>query len=324
MGKIIIRKQVFAVKAEASQYTYNWSASAPAGADLIPCMGTVTYNPTDEPIKNETLLTHFGKLDDVPTFAKVEFKGRCYLNPSGTAGTAPLLGTLLKAAGFSETVVAVTSVTYKPVAASATLNTTFSAMLIEDGYGMGASGCQVTDLAFILEAGKPCIMEFTIRGAYQAVVAKTAPSLPSTLPVAPVFSGASVNGLPSWTTPEFRNWKLNVKNVVGDVIDANSSTNYGFKGVQITDRSIDGSIDPTWDPATADPFSAWRAGTTGAIGTGVIGSGSGNRLQFTVPRAQYNGPSMEDRNGYRAHTWPFDVKVPANSADGDDFSLAFT
>jgi hypothetical protein len=40
------------------------------------------------------------------------------LSGSGTAGTAPAFGPLLKAAGLSETVVAITSVTYAGVSSS--------------------------------------------------------------------------------------------------------------------------------------------------------------------------------------------------------------
>jgi hypothetical protein len=60
---------------------------------------------------------------------------------SGTAGTAPAYGSILKACGFSETIVASTSVTYAPVSSS------FSSVTIYynvDGVRHKLTGCRGT------------------------------------------------------------------------------------------------------------------------------------------------------------------------------------
>jgi hypothetical protein len=85
----------------------------------------------------------------------VELKG------SGTAGTAPALGKLLKACGFGETVSAGTSVTYKPASSSIS---SITLGMYADGIHYQMWGCR-GDVSLKLEAGKPGMLHFVFTGA---------------------------------------------------------------------------------------------------------------------------------------------------------------
>ena len=71
--------------------------------------------------------------------------------------------------------------------------------------------------------------------------------------------------------------------------------------------------------ATDDPIGDWKAGTSKAIGTGVIGANAGNQYALSIPTAFYREIGPGDRDGIRT----FDIGFVA---PGDDaaFALAFT
>ncbi len=58
--------------------------------------------------------TKLSKTDSIPGSMMARITFRCEVKGSGTAGTEPSIGVLLKACGLDETVVASTSVTYSP------------------------------------------------------------------------------------------------------------------------------------------------------------------------------------------------------------------
>ena len=85
----------------------------------------------------------------------VELKG------SGTAGTAPEFGDLIRACGFLETIVAGTSVTYTPASDSIP---SLSLALYEDGIANKIWGARGT-FKISLDQGKPGMVHFVFTGA---------------------------------------------------------------------------------------------------------------------------------------------------------------
>lgn len=112
MAKLIFRKKVVLAKTET---TYGTDPTPTASANAI-----LFQSASIEPIVGEGLSRDLDKstfgadaMDMVGQHVKLTL--RVEAAGSGTAGTAPAYGPLLKACGYSETVVSSTSVTYAPI-----------------------------------------------------------------------------------------------------------------------------------------------------------------------------------------------------------------
>ncbi len=232
----------------------------------------------------------------------VEIKG------SGAAGTAPELGAMLRACGLSETVVASTSVTYAPVDTGLESGTIY---YYQDGKRKILTGCR-GNVSFNLTAGEVGKASFTFTGHVGTESDQTFPSasFDSTLPAAIVgLTSFALGGV----SLEFTTLEFGLNNTIATPPSAVASD--GFGQVRITGRDLAGTIDPE-DAlvATNDHLAKWRAGTTQALDTGVIGS-AGNQFRLQGTNAAYRDVGPGDRDGVRTLAIGFGV---------DDFSLAFT
>ena len=107
MGRILSNRAVVAAKAETTEGT----AISLAGADANFQVMEPKFELMVPMFKREILDVALSPFAMIPgtRLGKISFKVEN--KGSGTAGTAPAIGKLLKACGFGETVVAVTSVT---------------------------------------------------------------------------------------------------------------------------------------------------------------------------------------------------------------------
>jgi hypothetical protein len=239
----------------------------------------------------------------------VEIKG------SGTAGTAPALGKLLKACGFGETVVAVTSATYLPASAS------ISSLTVA-GYvdGMckkiwGARG----NVSLKLESGKPGMLHFTFTGADFSVtdvaLLSVGVAYESTQP--PAFLNASF--LVDSYAALLGDVSIDMQNKVSLRKDVNASS--GHKSAVITARNPKITLDPELVlVATYDFFGKWRSANQGAL-TLALSGGAGNICTITAPKIQYTGISDAEKDGIRSVN--IDGGLNRNAGD-DEISIAFT
>ena len=118
---------------------------------------------------------------------KVELRG------SGTAGTAPALGKLLKACGMGETIVAGTSVTYAPISTSIP---SVTIALYRDGVKKQIRGARGS-VKYSGKDGEPGMLEFTFQGVYDGVSdvsLLTGSGIETTLPPALLSAVFSVQG----------------------------------------------------------------------------------------------------------------------------------
>lgn len=108
---IFWRDKIMAIDIET---TYGTDAS-PDGADAV-LAKQVTLSPMEgNDLDRELELPYFGSQGTIPVELHAKLAFEVELAPSGTAGTAPAWGKLLRACGCAETVVANTSVTYNPI-----------------------------------------------------------------------------------------------------------------------------------------------------------------------------------------------------------------
>lgn len=242
------------------------------------------------------------------TFA-VEVKG------SGTAGTAPELGPLLRMCGWAETVVPATSVTYLPVSDTDS-HESGTIYYYRHGKRYIMTGCRGA-ATLQLTAGDPAKINFAITGhvGADADVALVTPSYDDVMPPPVTGAAFSIGGY----TPVCNSLSLDMGTVVSMLPSVNASDGYGE--IRISDRNPTGSIDPEETlVATNDWIGDFVAGTNMAFDSGVIGS-AGNRFQLTMPAIYYTDAAPGDREGTRTLEIPFGC---LESSGDDEVSLAFT
>jgi len=237
------------------------------------------------------------------------------LKGSGTAGTAPDYGKLLKACGFSETIVPSTSVTYKPATASIPSITVGAYM---DGVIKRIWGAR-GNVRLSIEGGKPGLLAFEFEGADFEVV-----------------DGGLLTSV-SYSTiipPDFLNVSLVLDSYAAicskvDIDVANSLTKRqdisapsGHKSTMITGRNPKGSLDPELTTIISyDFYGKWRTpGTLGALSLSANG-GAGNIVTVSCPKVRYASIASQDRDGLR--TLGVDFEACLNTGD-DEISIVLT
>lgn len=241
---------------------------------------------------------------------KVELRG------SGTAGTAPALGKLLKACGFGETVVASTSVTYAPISSSIP---SVTIALYRDGVKKQIKGARGS-VKYSGKDGEPGILEFTFRGVYDGVsdVSMLAGTgIEATLPPALLSANFSVQTLAAKISA--LSWDMN--NTLAMRQDINSPS--GFLSCLLTARDPKGTIDPEMElVGNHDFYGKWLSNATGALTYKHAGA-AGNIITVSAPACQYVKVSEGSRDNME--TLGLDFAFVRSGVSGDDeLSIAFT
>lgn len=308
----LTRRQLLMVAAET---TYGTSA-APVGTEALLVLEP-SLTPLDgELLEREVIDPAFGRSRSrLVAMRKMGVEFGVEMAHSGTLGTAPKYGPLFKACGFSEAVVASTSVTYAPTSTitdSATINHNW------DGnrhLGTGARGT----FEIAMQAGAIPRFNFTMTGIYNPPNDVEMPTPTYTNQAAPLdvnsvnTATASVASL-SACMQEF---SCSIGNTV-EFFDFAGCT----KQVRITDRMVEGSITIERPDAlsTKDFYSLAIAGTTGAIN--VVHGPAGNRITINLPTVNFGPPTPADANGLAMLSIPFVALHTAGSSD--EITIAYT
>lgn len=239
------------------------------------------------------------------------------LKGSGTAGTAPEIGPLLRACGLGETIVALTSVTYAPVSTGFESVTLY---FFEFGRVrhilLGARGSASIRWA----AGQMPICNFEMIGRIGTVTDQTqpAPTFNQTVPQGVLGLDARVGGVQNLVVQSFE-LDMGVQIEVPD--NVNDSEGYG--NVLVTDR------DPTLTlqrhaelVATIDPWNDLRNSTERAFVSGNLGATAGNIVNLNANQMHYRDIAPGESENVRTESFPFGLH---ESASGDDqFEIVFT
>ena len=306
------RNRLALVKAES---TYNTNPS-PAATDAL-LFTELDVEPLSlELAERETIQTYFGNRKSLVAQRSVPISATVELAGSGTAGTAPRYGAMLKASGLGETIVAGTSVTYAPV------STAFSSyamqFFIDNGSEQSIGGIRGSfDLS--LAVGSIPTIAFSHMGIWSAPTALSRPSETYSDQTTPVVVNAdntatvSVHGFSACMT-EF-SMSLGTEMVFEQKAGCT-------KQIRLTDRRTTGSITielPAF--ATKDFLAIASAQTEGTI-TWVHGGTAGNIVTFTANQAAFDSPTFVESDTVTHVTLPF--RLLPTSAGNDDFTLAFT
>lgn len=308
---LLTRKRLILVAEEA---TYGTDAT-PAGTDAVLVRNLEITPIQAETVSRDLIRPYLGNSESLLANTRVEVSFEVEFAGSGTAGTAPKYGSLLKACGFSETVVAATSVTYAPVSASFDSVTIYVNV---DGVLHKMTGCRGT-WNLTADVNTIPFISFTMTGIYNAPTDTAAPSTTYSAQATPVifkagnttsFSIFSYSGCLSNFSFDVAN-EVNYRELVGC-----------DKSVNITNRAPSGQVTieaPTI--AAKDFFTIANADSTGAI-TFQHGQTAGNIITFAAAQCDIGNPSYSDMDGIQMLQLPY-VAVPGASGN-DEVSLAFT
>lgn len=259
--------------------------------------------------------TSQGKVKPLYGGTLIQIKFDAEIKGSGAAGTAPEIAAALRSCGLAETIVASTSVTYKPASSAHKSCTIY---LYRDGKRIVATGCR-GQLSGVLEVGAAGKLSFTFTGHFVAETdqALVTPTYSSQVP--PVLIGAPFvfdSATPALTKLDF---DLGIELArPGDITKSD-----GYGEVQITSRKVMGGFD--WEDvlvATYNFVSKWQTGAAVNLTSGVVGGTAGNRYQVTFPAATYTELAPGDKSGIATRDLKFHA---AETATGDDeISLSFT
>ncbi len=236
---------------------------------------------------------------------------------SGTAGTAPQFGPLLRACGLDETIVESTSVTYAPVSAAFESVTLYYNYDGEMQKVIGARGTATLNMS----RGQIPMISFSFTGRYAKPTAVTQydPTYTDTVPFP--FS--------SYNTTTF---SVHSQAVYGESFTLNLGNNVvhrnlaGFDGVLITDRAPTGSASfEAVAIATKDYFAAAQS-HLGAVVEGALsivhGSGAGKVCTISAAQMQISNITEADSDGIRMFNADL-IFLPTDGGN-DEFSIAFT
>lgn len=259
---------------------------------------------------------HMGAQATIPVDLHAKMSFTVEILPSGTAGTAPVIGKLLRALGCAETIVAATSVTYNPVSRN---HESVAVHLWIGDTRFALIGARGTGTLRINASGIP-VLEVELTGLWTqpSQAARIEPDLDDQLE-ADVLAATTTN------TPVF------TVNAVGLVMRSLSLT----LGNQVEPRFLIGAdrvlitgrqelVETTVEAVplgTLNPFALALARTKVPIAL-THGTAAGNTVSLSVPAAQVQRlQSIEEQQGIAE--WPLRL-VPQPVVRNDQWTLAFT
>lgn len=308
---LFYRQKVLTFKPET---TYGTDAAPSASANAILCQN-VRIMPMEGADVSRALDTpYMGAQPTIPNELHTKFTFEVELAGSGTAGTAPALGVILRACGLAEVVDAETSVTYTPITSgheSATIWHNQSGTVYKSVGARGTAKIKV-------DAQGIAKLEVEMMGLFTQPAAQTVPTpdfaswqkpLVATSANTPVFQIGEESLV-------MRTFSLDLGNQLqGRFL-------VGAERIIIEDRSelIETTVEAV-PLATLNPYALAAAQTTIAVLL-THGTVAGNIVSLSVPTAQMQRPTgVENQQGIVE--WPLRL-VPLPEGGNDQFNIVFT
>jgi len=305
------RKRLLLAKIES---TYGTDPT-PAGTDAV-LVSNLAIQPLQLELKDrELILAALGNTEKVVGQRLVSVSFDVEIAGSGAAGTAPKWSALIQACGFSETIVASTSVTYAPV------STGFKGVTLyhfADGVRHKVTGCRGT-WSMSLETGEIPKISFEFTGLYNAPTDETQPALTYSNQADPLVVN-SAN-----TTPlKVHGYAACLESFSLSL--ANETPFRQLAGctqqVMITDRKPEGEVTIEAPTIAAKNFFTAASGQTLDEFSWTHGTTAGNIVTFSAATCNLGSPEYEDSDGIIMLKLPF-MPIPT-SAGNDEFTIALT
>lgn len=312
---MLTRKKIIGAKTETTQGTL----VALAETDFLHAYD-IDIAPDAEVLERKYHSASLSPFSDLRGKLSYTAKFKTDLKASGLAGTAPFIGPLLQACGFTETISAGVSVTYalssSPVTNFYGPGKSCTIKAYADGMLHAMAGC-IGTLKLIAEAGKIAVCEWDFKGLYAAV---TDAAFPTNTPNStdPTIVKSSTLLLQTYAAT-VQKFEIDLGNEIAEKPDVNASA--GILGYQITGRQMVGNADPESVLVAAHDFFGKFASGALASSSIVIGSGAGYICTITLPKTQYGRIGQGDRSGIQTFEVP--LKFFRNSGD-DELSIVFS
>lgn len=265
--------------------------AAPAAATNAILMRNITATPLVMEYTDRQLVRPFmGNSGQVPVAEHQQLEFEVELAGSGTAGTAPAWGPLLRGCGFAETLSAGVSAAYNPISTGfemLTLHYNLDGVLHKMIDARGTVSFDVT------AKGIP-FMRFRFIGKYESI---TDAAMPSGVDFSAFKKPLGVNSAntPSWTLGVYTGCLQSLTIDIANQLEWR--TLVGCQGAEINDRQPTGNLLIEL-PSIANL--SWpnmvRTAANQAIAL-THGSTAGNIVEFAIPTAQLTNPSYSDQNG---------------------------
>lgn len=304
---LLSRKRTILAKIESSYGT----DSTPTGAANAILVRNLSITPLNAELASRDLVRpYLGASEQLIASSYVGVEFEVEMAGSGTAGTAPGYGPLLRACGMNEAD-GVADVTYTPESSSFESVTIYYNV---DGVLHKVTGAR-GNFELSIQSGQIPTFKFTFTGLYNAPTDTAAPAVTYTAFQTPLaanndnttgFSLFSYSGALSALS-------LNMNNSV------TYRTLIGAEDVLITDRSVSGQVvfeAPTI--ASKDFFTLALGSTLGALDI-THGTTAGNKVQVTSSRVDISNPTYQDLNGI--HMLQVPVTLVPSTAGNDELSI---
>lgn len=268
--------------------------------------------------KRNPVMASLSKLASIPgsqlsaVSFRVEIKGA---GAAYSASVSPAVAPFIRACGCAETIVTTggaETATYKPTSTKSLI----PALMIdvfEDGAVKRMYGAR-GNVKFTGKAGEPIYAEFEFTGVWNGRVdgAMLTTTPESTVP--PVFLSGNFS-IASFAAV-IQSFEIDMTNTIALKVDPNIVT--GYREAIITDREQPaGKFDPEdTTVALQDWYGKWKAGTSGALNIGNVGSTQYNRFKITAPKVVYAKLADADREKVAVVDASFELAK--NSDAGDD------
>ncbi|MCX7208187.1 MAG: phage tail tube protein [Proteobacteria bacterium] len=244
------------------------------------------------PLENDALdrqivRPYLGGSDKIISGSRVKIEVEVELTGSGAAGTAPNVDALLRACGMAVVTTAGVSVVYTPISGGFESATMY---YNQDGLLHKVTGGRGT-WALALKAKALPTLKFSMTGLYNPVVdaAMLASTFSAVQVPLPVGSATTVSLHGYAGRMDALNINLGASAVYRELV--------GYRGVEISDRAVEGDISIEMPPIAAkDWFSAALNTNVGTLAV-THGITAGNIVQVDGPRVSVNSPAYEESDG---------------------------
>ncbi|MCL7931699.1 hypothetical protein M8006_17235 [Halomonas sp. ATCHA] len=296
------RAMLFALESD-----YNDGTTTPAAATDAILTREITVTPlSGNDIERNFVRPYYGNSPRAPGEKHVQVEVEVELNTSGTAGTAPPWGKMLRCCGFSEVIQDTIDVTYAPVSENEDSGVFFAHVDGNLHKGRGVHGTA----AFTVNAENMPVIRFTLRGLISPVTQEALPSVTlsqwrdalavNTMNTEPLnFMGATV---------PFNQFSLDMS---GEVVHRKL---VGSNDIQITGRAPSGQL-TIEDPgvSTKNYFEISQNAGTGAL-TLTHGKTAGEIIEIAMPKVGIESPTYSDQDG----TQMLSINYRPEPIDGND------
>jgi hypothetical protein len=309
---LLTRKKLLLAKIEAAYGT----DSTPTGSAAILVRNLEVVPLQSDIVQRELIRPYLGNYEQLLANTRVQVTFEVELAGSGTAGTPPAYGPILRSCALSETLGAST-VTYQPESELSGFESTTLYFFI-DGIRHIITGARGT---FTLNGTVGAIptIQFTMTGIFNAPT-DTALAVPTYANQATplIFKNGNTTSFSAFSySGALQSIDFNIANeiIYRELIG-------GTKEVIITDRKPGGTLQiEAVLLATKNYFTVSTGSTTGSI-TFQHGTATGNIATLTMAQSDLADVSYADMNGITMLNLPY-VATPT-AAGNDELSLVFT